>query len=41
MQHIAHNYMRLIILQSIIIGMLLFPTELMADDFYVEHMTSP
>jgi hypothetical protein len=41
MQHIAHNYMRLIILQSIIIGMLLFPIELMADDFYVEHMTSP
>ena len=33
--------MRLIILQSIIIGILLFPTELMADDFYVEHMTSP
>ena len=41
MKHIAHNYMRLIILQSIIIGMLLFPIELMADDFYVEHMTSP
>ena len=41
MKHIAHNYMRLIILQSIIIGMLLFPIELMADDFYAEHMTSP
>ena len=41
MKHITHNYIRLIILQSIIIGMLLFPTELMADDFYVEHMTSP
>ena len=36
-----YNSMRLIMLQSMIISMLLFPTELMADDFYVEHMTSP
>ena len=41
MKHVTHNYMRLIILQSIIISLLLFPVELVASDVYVENMTSP
>lgn len=40
MKHVTHNYMRLIILQSII-SLLLFPVELVASDVYVENMTSP